>query len=157
RRVEDVHVVGGADDEDQLLRAEAVHLGQQLVDHRVLDAAAGVGAAGAGEGVQLVEDDDRRGRLAGTVGELPGVFLALPPPPPHRVWASGPLTTVRAAPMDAAIALAKKVLPVPGGPQKIRPRGKSSSSRVISSASVARSLSVNTSRISLRKRSFTFL
>ena len=41
-----------------------------------------------------------------------------------------------AAPMLAAIALAKNVLPVPGGPQKIMPRGISSSSRLISSASV---------------------
>ena len=41
-----------------------------------------------------------------------------------------------AAPMAEAMALAKKVLPVPGGPQKIMPRGISSSSAPISSSLV---------------------
>jgi len=45
-----------------------------------------------------------------------------------------------AAPMAAAMALANSVLPVPGGPQKIIPLGMSSSSRVISLASVTWSL-----------------
>ena len=56
---------GGADDEDHLVAAEAVHLGHQLVDHGVLDPGPRVRAAALGEGVELVEDDDRRGRGAG--------------------------------------------------------------------------------------------
>ncbi len=76
--------------------------------------------------------------------------------PTHFVFSSGPQTMVIAAPMLAAIAFAKNVLPVPGGPQKIMPRGISSSSRVISSASVARSRFASTSRISLWSFSFTF-
>src|SRR5437868_2907765 len=43
--------------------------------------------------------------------------------PTQRLLSSGPLTTVTAAPSAVAIALAKRVLPVPGGPQKIIPRG----------------------------------
>jgi len=38
RVVERLDEVGGPDDEHQLLLAEAVHLGEQLVDHRVLHA-----------------------------------------------------------------------------------------------------------------------
>src|SRR5262249_42907174 len=72
---EDLHEVGRTDHEDQLLPVEAVHLGQELVDHRVLHAGAGVGAAGRGEGVQFVEDDDGRRRLAGAVEDLPDILL----------------------------------------------------------------------------------
>ena len=76
----DLDEVRRADDEDEFVLVEAVHLGEQLVDHRVLDAAAGVGAAGGGERVELVEDDDRRRRLAGLVEDLPQVLFALADP-----------------------------------------------------------------------------
>ncbi len=69
-RVENLREVRRADDEDHFFLVEAVHLGQQLVDHRMLDAAAGVGAAGRGEGIQLVEHDYRRCGLAGLVEDL---------------------------------------------------------------------------------------
>ncbi len=55
-----------------------------------------------------------------------------------------------AAPREAAMPLAKSVLPVPGGPQKIMPLGISSSMRLISSASFRRSLRARMSRISER-------
>lgn len=65
RRVEDVGPVGRADHEDVLLGADAVNLGQDLVD----DAVAHVGAAARGgaallcDRVHLVEEDDARRRL----------------------------------------------------------------------------------------------
>ena len=93
----DLHEVGRADDEDQFVLVEAVHLGEQLVHHRVLDAAAGVGAAGGGERVELVEDDDRRGRLPGLVEDLPEILFAFADP--LRSSAPGPDTIVIAAPM----------------------------------------------------------
>jgi len=64
---------------------------------------------------------------------------------------------VTAAPSAVAMALAKSVLPVPGGPQKIIPRGMSPSMRFIAASSSLESLSASTSRISLPRRSFTFL
>ena len=75
--------------------------------------------------------------------------------PTHFDFSSGPDTIVMAAPMAVAMALAKYVFPVPGGPQKIMPRGISSSSRATSSGSVARSRRASTSRISALSRCFT--
>ena len=60
-----------------------------------------------------------------------------------------------AAPISEAMALAKSVLPVPGGPQKIIPLGISSSIALICSSLVSPSLRASTSRISPRSRSFT--
>jgi hypothetical protein len=79
-RVKDLDEVGRADDEDQFFLAEAVHLRQQLVDHRVLDAGAGVGAASAGERVQFIEDDDGRRRLPGLVEDLAQIIFTFADP-----------------------------------------------------------------------------
>src|SRR5262245_14905487 len=46
--VEALDEVGSANDKDHFLFVEAVHLGEKLVDHRMLDTGAGVGAAGSG-------------------------------------------------------------------------------------------------------------
>lgn len=43
--VEDFDEIGGTDDEDHFLTMEAIHLREELVDHRMFDAAAAVGAA----------------------------------------------------------------------------------------------------------------
>src|SRR5437870_188883 len=46
----------------------------------MLDAGPSVSAASAGERIEFVEDNDRRGRLASAVEDLPQVLLALPDP-----------------------------------------------------------------------------
>ena len=76
--------------------------------------------------------------------------------PTHLLFNSGPDTTVTAAPISDAIALANSVLPVPGGPQKIMPLGISSSMPLdLLLAGRARPCGASTSRISLRSRSLT--
>ena len=57
--------------------------------------------------------------------------------PTHFDFSSGPETIDTVALSAVAIALAKKVLPVPGGPRKIIPFGTISSIRWISSRLVS--------------------
>ena len=69
RGVEDLGAVGGADHDDRLGGLEAVHLGQDLVE-RLLALVVRAGDAGrplpgAADGVELVDEDDRRRRLLG--------------------------------------------------------------------------------------------
>ena len=63
RRVELVEQVGGGDHDQSSARGEAVHLDQQLVERLVL-LAGEVCAAAAADGVELVDEDDRRLLLA---------------------------------------------------------------------------------------------
>ena len=66
RGVEDVRPVRGRHDDQFLVRLEAVHLGQQLVEGllALVVPAAEAGAARAADGVDLVDEDDARlGRL----------------------------------------------------------------------------------------------
>jgi hypothetical protein len=62
RRVEDVGPVGGRDEDDVRLDVEAVHLDQQLVQRllALVVAAAEARAAVPADGVDLVDEDDRR-------------------------------------------------------------------------------------------------
>src|SRR5262249_16721988 len=62
RRIEDVRPVGGGDQDDALIRLEAVHLDQQLVQRllALVIAAAATGAPMAADGVDLVDEDDAR-------------------------------------------------------------------------------------------------
>ena len=62
RRVEDVGPVGGGDQDDAALGVEAVHLDEQLVERllALVVTAAHAGAAVAADGVDLVDEDDRR-------------------------------------------------------------------------------------------------
>ena len=62
RRVEDVGPVGGGDQDDAALGLEAVHLHQQLVQRlfALVVTAAHAGAAVPADGVDLVDEDDRR-------------------------------------------------------------------------------------------------
>src|SRR5690606_20072180 len=70
--VEDVWAVGGGQHDDALARAEAVHLGEDLVEGLFLLAVAAEdgGAAGAADGVELVDEDDGGGGLAGLLEEV---------------------------------------------------------------------------------------
>jgi hypothetical protein len=66
RRVEDVGAVGGGDDDDRRVLLEAVHLREDLVEGllALVVPAADAGAAATADGVELVDEDDRRARLA---------------------------------------------------------------------------------------------
>src|SRR5690606_1858403 len=79
-RVEAVGEVGGADHEHQLLLTKPVHLGEQLVHHRVLYATPDIRSALGGEAVEFVENDDRGGRFASAGKDLAQVFLRLTDP-----------------------------------------------------------------------------
>ena len=62
RRIEHVRTVGGGDEDDALVRLEAVHLHQQLVQRLLafVMAAAQAGAAVPSDGIDLVDEDDAR-------------------------------------------------------------------------------------------------
>ena len=72
-RVEDVRAVGGRHHDDALGGLEAVHLGQHLVERLLplVVAAAEAGAALAADGVDLVDENDGRGLLAGRLEQIP--------------------------------------------------------------------------------------
>ena len=65
--------VGHADDQDIVELVHSVYLGQELVDHSVVHAAAvaGLRAPRLADGVDLVEDDD----VEAGVGAQPPLFL----------------------------------------------------------------------------------
>ena len=64
RRVEHVGTVGGGDQDDALVRLEAIHLDEQLVQRllALVIAAAEAGAAMPPDGVDFVDEDDARAR-----------------------------------------------------------------------------------------------
>ena len=70
--VQDVGPVGGGDHDHALGRVEAVHLREHLVEGLLplVVAAAEPGAALAADGVDLVDEDDGRGLLAGGLEEV---------------------------------------------------------------------------------------
>ena len=72
RRVEDVGPVGGGDEDDAVLRLEAVHLDEQLVEGllALVVAAAHAGAAVAADGVDLVDEDDAGRVLLGLLEQV---------------------------------------------------------------------------------------
>ena len=72
RGVEDVGAVRRRDDDDVHLRVEAVHLDEHLVERllALVVTAAHAGAAVAADGVDLVDEDDRRGGLLGLVEQV---------------------------------------------------------------------------------------
>ena len=70
--VKDVGTVGGGDDHDALVGAEAVHLHEQLVEGllALVVTAAKARASLATDGVDLVDEDDGRARLAGSLKQV---------------------------------------------------------------------------------------
>ena len=100
--------------------AEAVELHQELVQRLVL-LARDVLAAGGAHGVELVDEDDRRGRLAAPGGTAAGCGRRRGPRTSPR---TRPRTGRRRSRSDSlATALASSVLPVPGGPCSRMPFG----------------------------------
>ena len=72
RGVEHVGPVGGGDEDDAAADVEAVHLHQELVQGllALVVTAAHAGAAVAADGVDLVDEDDRRGVLLGLLEQV---------------------------------------------------------------------------------------
>lgn len=72
RRVEDVRPVRGGDQDDAALHVEAVHLDEQLVQRllALVVPAAHSGTAVPADGVDLVDEDDRRGVRLGLLEEV---------------------------------------------------------------------------------------
>ena len=65
RRIENVGTVGRRDHDDALVRREAVHLDEQLIQRLLaLFVAERVAAAAAADGVELVDEDDAGGMAA---------------------------------------------------------------------------------------------
>src|SRR6202007_2215939 len=73
RRVEGVGAVGGGQHHHPAGRVEPVHLGEQLVEGLFAFVAAGdaVGGAAGAEGVDLVDEHDRWGVVAGLFEQVP--------------------------------------------------------------------------------------
>ncbi len=71
-RVEHVGTVGGGDQDDAAADVEAVHLDEQLVQGllALVVPAAHAGAAVSADGVDLVDEDDRRGVLLGLLEQV---------------------------------------------------------------------------------------
>src|SRR5262249_35560136 len=72
RRIEDVRAVRGRDDDDALVRLEAVHLDEELVQRllALVVAAAQARAAAAPEGVDLVDEEDAGGVLFASLEQI---------------------------------------------------------------------------------------
>ena len=73
RLVQNVGAVRGREDDDARIGLEAVHLGQQLVERvlaLVVAGESGVLAAGAADGVDLVDEDDARRLLLGLLEKV---------------------------------------------------------------------------------------
>ena len=83
RRVEDVGAVGRRDHDDVRVRVEAVHLDEHLVERllALVISAAHAGAAVATDGVDLIDEDDRRRVLLGLVEQVTDCLLYTSPSP----------------------------------------------------------------------------
>jgi hypothetical protein len=77
-RVEHVRAVGGGDEDDPLVRLEAVHLHEQLVERllALVVPAAQASPAVAADGVDLVDEDDAGGVLLALLEEVPDAARA---------------------------------------------------------------------------------
>src|SRR5712691_7308505 len=73
RLVEHVGTVGRGEDDDAFARGKAVHLGQDLIQSllALVVAAEGARTAGTPDGVELIDENDGRGSLAGLFEQVP--------------------------------------------------------------------------------------
>ena len=114
-RIDQVRPVGGADHHHRLQFLEPVHLGEDGVDDalghlRLAEAAAARGH----QAVELVDEDHGRRDLAGAGEQAGDLLLAISPY--HLESRSEDLVAMKFASASRAVALASRVLPVPGGP-----------------------------------------
>ena len=79
-RVDHVRAVGGGDDHDVVEPFETVHLGEKLADDPFGHSGIGTGATEGGDGIELVQEDDGRGRLLRLAEGLADGLLAFPHP-----------------------------------------------------------------------------
>ena len=121
RGVEDVEPVRRGDDDDVVGRAEAVELDEQLVERLLPLLVAVRAAAGLAHRVELVEEDDAAAELAGLREQVADAPAR--PTPTYFSTNSEPDAWWNGTPASAATARASIVLPVPGGPYSMIPRG----------------------------------
>ena len=118
-------------DDQPAAGVEAVHLDQQLVERllALVVALADAGAALAPDGVELVDEHDRRRRRRAPCANRSRMRAA--PTPTSDSTNSAPETEKNAACASPAVARASSVLPVPGGPTSSAPfGGRAPSARV---------------------------
>ena len=114
RGVEVLDAVRRGHDDDLVGRGEAVELDEQLVQRLVLLAVEAVAGARGADGVELVDEDDRRRVLARGGEELADARGAEARRTSRRTRTRS--ASRSCAPDSWATAFASSVLPVPGGP-----------------------------------------
>ena len=120
RGVELLEQVRRGDHDEFAGRREAVHLDEQLIE-RLLALGVVVRPAHGADGVDLVDEDDRRRVLARLAEQPPDARLA---PRPANISTKLEADCAKnCAPDSLATALASNVLPVPGGPCSRMPFG----------------------------------
>ena len=121
-RIEDVGAVRGGEHDDVRRLVEAVHLDEQLVERllALVVAAAEPGAPLPADGVDLVDEHDRR---RGRLGLREQVADAARPDADEQLDELGRGDAEERDLASPATARARSVLPVPGGPISRTPRG----------------------------------
>ena len=117
--VDNVHAVRRRQYDDAFQFLHAVHLREKLRDCAVRHPRS-PRRRGAAPCVDLIEEDDARRRLLGLVENVAHPPLGLAD---ASVIKAGPLTEMKFTPLSVATALARSVLPTPGGPYSKIPWG----------------------------------
>ena len=114
-RVQDVGAVGGGDEDDVGVGIEAVHLDEELVEGllALVVPTTGARAAVTADGIDLVDEDDG-GAFSLAWSNRSRTREA--PTPTNISTNSEAAMEKKGTPASPATALARRVLPVPGGP-----------------------------------------
>src|SRR5262249_4436971 len=122
RFVEYIRLIGRCQHDDTLAAGEAIHFGEDLVQGLLLLARATDRhlPARATDGVELVDEDDRRRVLSRLLEE---VRTRAAPTPTIISTNSAALIEKNGTPASPAIAFANRVFPVPGAPTSSTPFG----------------------------------
>ena len=122
-RVEHVGPVGGGHDDDRLVRLEAVHLAEDLVERLLAFVASRRRSPrrASGPTASISSMNRMHGAFSLAVLNMSRTRLA---PTPTNIWMnSQPLMEKNGTPASPATARASSVLPVPGGPISSTPLG----------------------------------
>ena len=114
--------VGRTDDDDLAPSHETIHQTEKLCHHALFDLADHLGAFRS-DGIDLVDEEDRRGVARCLFEDLAEFGLAFAVELPHDFGAVRSMECTR---LSAATARARRVSPVPGGPSRARPSARES-------------------------------